>query len=96
MIIDDWRLTIINKKGRALRIKTGLPALKNKKHSRGNPLECFKSLWRPQGDSNPCRRRERPVSWTGLDDGDGYGRFLVGRVGLEPTTLCLKGRYSTG
>jgi hypothetical protein len=28
-------------------------------------------LWRPQGDSNPCRRRERPVSWAGLDDGDG-------------------------
>jgi hypothetical protein len=27
-------------------------------------------LWRPQGDSNPCRRRERPVSWAGLDDGD--------------------------
>jgi hypothetical protein len=26
--------------------------------------------WRPQGDSNPCRRRERPVSWTWLDDGD--------------------------
>jgi integrase len=26
--------------------------------------------WRPQGDSNPCRRRERPVSWARLDDGD--------------------------
>ena len=28
--------------------------------------------WRPQRDSNPRRRRERPVSWTGLDDGDLY------------------------
>jgi hypothetical protein len=30
--------------------------------------------WRPQGEwrSNPCRRRERPVSWARLDDGDAY------------------------
>ncbi len=26
--------------------------------------------WRPQGDLNPRYRRERAVSWTGLDDGD--------------------------
>ena len=26
--------------------------------------------WRPQGDSNPRRRRERAVSWARLDDGD--------------------------
>jgi hypothetical protein len=26
--------------------------------------------WRPQGDSNPRYRRERAVSWAGLDDGD--------------------------
>ena len=26
--------------------------------------------WRPQPDLNRCCRRERPVSWTGLDDGD--------------------------
>jgi hypothetical protein len=25
---------------------------------------------RPQRDLNPCCRRERPVSWAGLDDGD--------------------------
>jgi hypothetical protein len=29
-------------------------------------------IWRPQGDLNPCRRRERPVSWARLDDGDTY------------------------
>ena len=23
------------------------------------------SCWRPQGDLNPCRRRERPLSWAG-------------------------------
>ena len=26
--------------------------------------------WRPQPDLNRCCRRERPVSWTWLDDGD--------------------------
>lgn len=26
--------------------------------------------WCPQGDLNPCSRRERAASWTGLDDGD--------------------------
>ena len=29
--------------------------------------------WRPRRDLNPCYRRERPVSWAGLDDGDGGG-----------------------
>ena len=55
----------------------------------------FNKRWRPQGDSNPCRRRERPVSWTRLDDGDAKQIYLVGRIGLEPMTLSLKGRYST-
>ena len=27
-------------------------------------------LWRPRRDLNPCYRRERPVSWAELDDGD--------------------------
>jgi hypothetical protein len=30
-------------------------------------------LWRPQPDLNRCCRRERPVSWTRLDDGDVSG-----------------------
>ena len=46
--------------------------------------------WRPQRDSNPRRRRERPVSWARLDDGD--GQFIkkesleVSREGIEPST----------
>ncbi len=36
--------------------------------NRRNSLIC----WRPQGDSNPRYRRERAVSWAGLDDGDVY------------------------
>ena len=46
--------------------------------------------WRPQRDSNPRRRRERPVSWARLDDGD--FQFLQGkkkemsREGIEPST----------
>lgn len=35
--------------------------------------------WRPRRDLNPCYRRERAVSWAGLDDGDA----VVGLV--EPT-----------
>ena len=31
-----------------------------------------------QGALNPCCRRERPVSWTGLDDGDVRRHFLIG------------------
>ena len=33
--------------------------------------------WRPQGDLNPCRRRERAVSWTRLDDGDARRSAIV-------------------
>ena len=29
-----------------------------------------RKLWRPRRDLNPCYRRERPVSWAELDDGD--------------------------
>ena len=59
-------------------------------------LQPIDFIWRPQPDLNRCCRRERPVSWTGLDDGDAIEKnHLVGRVGFEPTTLCLKGRYST-
>lgn len=39
------------------------------------------NVWRPLGDLNPRRRRERAVSWAGLDEGD-----MVSRVGVEPTT----------
>src|ERR1039458_5051799 len=28
------------------------------------------ACWRPRRDLNPCYRRERAVSWAGLDDGD--------------------------
>ncbi len=34
---------------------------------RFSPME---GKWRPRRDLNPCRRRERPVSWARLDDGD--------------------------
>ncbi len=62
-----------------LTVGMGLPQRKGEK----SPHESFswgqRLAWRPQGDLNPCYRRERPVSWTELDDGD-----LAGRLGFEP------------
>ncbi len=42
--------------------------------------------WRPQRDSNPRRRRERPVSWTGLDDGDCLW-YLMQKENGEPRRI---------
>ena len=49
--------------GKTLNFSYGLPWAALKK-SRGD------KNWRPRRDSNPCYRRERAMSWTGLDDGD--------------------------
>ncbi len=56
--------------------------------------------WRPQGDSNPRRRRERAVSWARLDDRDlsilkppqemfpqSVALKVVSRTGIEPVTI---------
>lgn len=83
--------------GRSLfyRLQAGCPGLHIEKAWQHSCCQAFK-MWRPQGDLNPCRRRERPVSWARLDDGDETVRSsLVGRARLERATLCLKGRYST-
>src|SRR5262249_6310299 len=32
-----------------------------------------RDYWRPRRDLNPCCRRERPMSWARLDDGDANG-----------------------
>ena len=45
-----------------------------------------RKVWRPRRDLNPCYRRERPVSWAELDDGDA----VMSRAGFDPATLCLK------
>ena len=53
--------------------------------------------WWPLGDSNPCYRRERAVSWP-LDQGavlDKYLCFLVAGAGFEPTTFGLWARRAT-
>ena len=40
--------------------------------------------WRPQPDLNRCCRRERPMSWTWLDDGD-TKEWAVGGSNSRPT-----------
>src|SRR5512140_1994025 len=42
--------------------------------ARSNPVKGrWDKDWRPQGDLNPRRRRERAVSLAELDDGDAHG-----------------------
>ena len=50
-----------------------------------------KARWkvrRPRRDLNPCCRRERPVSWARLDDGD----VCAGAVRRYPCELCERRR----
>ena len=58
-------------------------------------MESLRNEERPRRDLNPCYRRERPVSWAGLDDGDSNASRYLSRLGIEPRTLGLKGRCST-
>ncbi len=70
---------------REIVLKDGVARIKGSNHSlagaihlRGkkkNPITAsavigFNSVWRPLPDLNRCRRRERAVSWAGLDEGD--------------------------
>ena len=47
--------------------------------------------WRPRRDLNPCYRRERAVSWAGLDDGDAWlaaqNRRKTGALALQEGPL---------
>src|SRR4030095_6264824 len=36
-------------------------------------IKTKQGFWRPRRDLNPCCRRERPMSWARLDDGDANG-----------------------
>ncbi len=46
-----------------------------------------KQKWRPQPDLNRCCRRERPMSWTWLDDGDANYPFSLDSVFIHPSRL---------
>ena len=61
---------------------------------------CLHKKWRPQGDLNPRRRREKAVSWARLDDGDVSFSKLdfqkkMSSPGFEPGTRTLKVCCST-
>src|ERR1700683_677200 len=49
--------------------------------------------WRPQGDSNPCYRRERAMSWASRRWGRGRARERAAR-GAEEYTPSPKGTMS--
>ena len=55
-------------------------------------------IWRPQGDSNPCYRRERAMSWASRRWGpirqlrrhaQCRNRSVVEVSGIEPLTSCM-------
>lgn len=48
-------------------------------------------IWRPRRDSNPCYRRERAVSWAGLDDGDALEGYPYEACSLSTLSTSLKG-----
>ncbi len=47
-------------------------------------------VWRPRRDSNPRYRRERAMSWAGLDDGDASGGYKQALI-LTATCAHCKG-----
>jgi hypothetical protein len=45
---------------------------------------------RPQGDSNPCYRRERAMSWASRRWGPDADRMILVELGgIEPPTSCM-------
>ena len=51
-------------------------------------------IWRPLPDLNRCRRRERAVSWAGLDEGDGRTCHTVPFKESGPLIVWRKVSYT--
>jgi hypothetical protein len=64
-------------------LRTRCPESKKKDQSASTD-PWMKANWRPQPDLNRCRRRERPVSWTWLDDGDAVVANEWSPSGMSP------------
>ncbi len=60
-----------------LRTAPATASVDTEKHENTVGIEENEKKWRPRRDLNPCRRRERPVSWARLDDGDAREATLL-------------------
>ena len=72
--VDDQEIRVFGRKDRLLnQLVSGRPKPSSKVLS-------FGRQWRPQGDSNPCYRRERAVSWASRRWGPRWGAGTMPRV----------------
>ena len=62
----------------------------NNRHAVPNPMTPLNMKWRPLGDSNPCYRRERAMSWATRRRGrKSLQENLVEPGGIEPPTSTM-------
>jgi hypothetical protein len=88
---DTWHKSKKNVKIALKRQPEGMLGRKDKvvkcENKEGITFVTPRYFWRPQGDSNPRYRRERAMSWTGLDDRD--IKLKIYNIRLRPLLKAL-------